>query len=311
MIGFLVDRKFPLLLTAIGPGGRGMRADLRLKAKQEADTYRVQLSGIPKDELNALFQREMRKKDEELTIHRLREDEARFFNQASAIADYSYWTKAAYWTLDEAVALAMGKNPEIVNPTSLAAYRTISPFVQRFDRFRNLAGRAVGIGKLFDPVLPSVFVNWTLENEIEIPDVMREAVVAGASRIDWEATSKHQMDLVEKLDRIFKLQQAEISNLTAAVADLKQQLAEVPEPQFAPEPTVKPQSPVERDNMLKVILAMAMDVYGHDPAKARSTAVGDICSALDLVGLHLSDDTVRRYLDAAEERLPEWRESKA
>ena len=61
----------------------------------------------------------------------------------------------------------------------------------------------------------------------------------------------------------------------------------------------------ERDSMLKLIWAMACHGYGCKSGLKRSDTVQKLMSALALTGLQLSDDTVRRHLKAAEERLPE------
>jgi hypothetical protein len=38
-----------------------------------------------------------------------REEQALFFNQPQAAADYVHWSKMAHWTLDEAIALSFWK----------------------------------------------------------------------------------------------------------------------------------------------------------------------------------------------------------
>jgi hypothetical protein len=51
--------------------------------------------------------------------------------------------------------------------------------------------------------------------------------------------------------------------------------------------------------MLKVIYAMAVRGFGIDPSDARSNLVPEILNDLELQGLSLSDDTVRRYIKPA------------
>jgi hypothetical protein len=76
----------------------------------------------------------------------------------------------------------------------------------------------------------------------------------------------------------------------------------------ASEISAKKVSPVEREGMLKVIFALAVRGYRYDPNTPRGDAVPEIVSDLALEGLQLSDDTVRRYLAAACDLLPKWRE---
>jgi len=51
---------------------------------------------------------------------RAKADEARrFYNAPEAQAQFDYWLGMDFWTLDEAVALLLGKNPQVVNAASI------------------------------------------------------------------------------------------------------------------------------------------------------------------------------------------------
>lgn len=78
---------------------------------------------------------------------------ARFYNQANAIANYRYWLALDFWTLDEAIALLLCRNPEIVTwnavnqamrpPKKFMGPAPVStPFLQRFERLRHAAQRS-------------------------------------------------------------------------------------------------------------------------------------------------------------------------
>ncbi|MGH6854785.1 MAG: hypothetical protein ACREDX_06615 [Aestuariivirga sp.] len=73
------------------------------------------------------------------------EDEAqRFLNQPYARADFEHWSKAAYWSIEEAVALSLGREPKVVHWKSVASYRQVSKFAQDYKNRRDLArGAAV------------------------------------------------------------------------------------------------------------------------------------------------------------------------
>lgn len=45
---------------------------------------------------------------------------ARFYNQPAARADFAFWCKAEFWTVEEAAALLLGRDPRVVNPNALA-----------------------------------------------------------------------------------------------------------------------------------------------------------------------------------------------
>ena len=58
----------------------------------------------------------------------------------------------------------------------------------------------------------------------------------------------------------------------------------------------KPLSTTERNTLLKLVIGMAIYGYNYDPASAKSTAPKGIADDLSILGISLSDDTVRKYL---------------
>src|SRR6266852_987351 len=114
------------------------------------------------------------------------EEEARFFNQPQAKADFDYWSKAEHWSLDEAIALVLGKAPEIVTWEKIKTYVGTSPFVKQYSRLRDLAERAKVWKKLYDPVLPPIFLKWAEDNEINVPARLSEKVSKLKGKlVDW------------------------------------------------------------------------------------------------------------------------------
>jgi hypothetical protein len=311
-IGFLFRRKFPAvpladLSTKPRPGGTTTLG--RIVRHEEAKRYRDELESLPDHELQMLLEIEKAKFFEETQ----REEEARFFNQPHAAADFDHWSRAEHWSLEEAVALAMGKAPEAVSWSKIESYGKVSPFVQRYGRLRDLAQRAVPWKKLYDPVLPSIFLKWAEDNEIEIPAELREKVSRLKGKAaDWKKNydelwamyNQHTADW----KKVAEQQSALLKALQQKTSDLEEELSKSKAAQVAPE-TTKSQSPIERQNMLKVIFSMAAGGYGYKPEDKRSTVVAEIVSDVALQGIVVSDDTVRRYLNEARNCLPEWQDS--
>lgn len=77
-------------------------------------------------------------------------------------------------TIDEAIALAFNKNPEIVNWESIKPYVDVSPFAKKYKQLRNLAIRAVAAGILSDPVIPSDFKKWREPLKYETADLVAD-----------------------------------------------------------------------------------------------------------------------------------------
>lgn len=67
----------------------------------------------------------------------------------------------------------------------------------------------------------------------------------------------------------------------------------------------------ERDTLLTLVIGMAIKGYSHDPAALKNNAPKEIADDLKALKIPITDDTVRKYLKQAAERvLPaDWRKS--
>jgi hypothetical protein len=188
IIEFFVHRKFRSVLGLLSSPpiqSRASRATTldRALSNQKRDRYRSELQALPSEQLLSLYQDESAKALADLQ----REEEARWFNQPQAAADFGHWSKAEHWSLDEAVALVLGKAPEVVNWSKLESLKQISPFVKNYERLRDLAHRAAAWKKLYDPVLPLLFFKWAKENDIDIPAALESKTEKFKGKlIDWK-----------------------------------------------------------------------------------------------------------------------------
>ncbi len=199
-ITFLVKRRFPDYerlrlppdIASLGNGGRTYAEQQR--RLDEAKQYREELCSKSVEELNALLEDA---KQQQLN-ERLREFEQierqRFYNQPNAVADFGHWSKAVYWSLDEAIALSFGKAPEVVTWTKLESFLGSSAFARQYSRVRDLATRAKNWGQLYDPVVPGIYLAWARRVDVVVPAELVTAVEArGIVVADWK-------DLYDKLD---------------------------------------------------------------------------------------------------------------
>lgn len=77
-------------------------------SSQGARAYRSELKRLNGVDLQKLYASERAKLEEPTQP----------FNQPDAAADIDHWSKASYWTLDEATALSLGRDPRRVIPTA-------------------------------------------------------------------------------------------------------------------------------------------------------------------------------------------------
>lgn len=180
-IDYLVNRKYPgskappvLSITNTGTSSSFNHAQHE-KFLADIKNYKEELFKKTQAEVKALYDAEYDKEVGLLQRQKDIEESQRFFNKISANADFVHWSKAAHWSLDEAIALSFGKSPEVVSWSKVKSYSEVSPFVKEYAKRRDLALRALPWKKLFDPVLPSIFFNWAKEIDIELPiELIRE-----------------------------------------------------------------------------------------------------------------------------------------
>jgi hypothetical protein len=295
---------------------------------------------MPKAELQALYKKEKEQAGRDQQANLLLEEQLRFYNRASAIADFEHWSKATYWTLDEAVALSLGKAPEVVNWASIEPYTETSPFATNYARIRDLVSRARAWQQLSDPVHPGSFLAWAKRNGIPYPPELEEQVSARGKLIadwktlydqqkvqyeekttalkqqiaDWRALcERKQADFKEHIaaaDAHITEQHTRIAESHEAIAKLVEERDQLHERLVHIEKTQtaaakeKPLLTKERETVLKMIITMAKEKYGYDPQATRNEATAEIVSDLELLGFSLDADTVRRWLKEGAERLP-------
>ncbi len=123
-------------------------------------------------------------------------------------ADFGYWAKMDFWTLEEATCLSIGFKPESMpkKPVLPSPRSTLVFFYERFELFRRADLRN---GKSPDQIEPREFVAWVLEKEIEIPKEL-ERILGGQSQNRRPAMLK-TVD-VRKYDSALKVLLGLISN---------------------------------------------------------------------------------------------------
>lgn len=270
MSQYLTMRKFPAAfpMSEYFDTGRRLDAHLnpeeRVKLRADADAYQEELYSKPREELERMCAEERPKEQEERRIKAEKEEKDRYFNQPDVNADFDFWSKAAYWTLDEAVALSLGKDPKKVKWDDIKSLIDRSPFIQEYGKRRNLANRAKATGQIKEPTPPSAFVQWSHENDLSFPQQLAEKLKVRMKKTD----------------------------------------AATPTPSAPVKPKADELKTREKDTLLKLVIGMAVAGYRYDPKATKNQAVADITDDLAKLGLSLDADTVRRWLKEAASILP-------
>jgi hypothetical protein len=226
---------------------------------------------------------------EEQRLKAEREEERREqqfpFNKMEAMADAEvcdYWCKASYWTPEDAVALALGRNPKLVTRKSVHVYQHMSKFATAYLDLERLVDRACSTLELSPRMTPQSFENWAGLKQISLPEDLKTALRnRGASSVDWKTAYEQE-----------KARNAELGGM---IEEMRRAKSATPAQSIATR---------ERDSLLKLVIGMALGYYGYDPTATRTTTSREIANDLQKYRLSLDEDTIRKYLNEAKELLP-------
>jgi hypothetical protein len=154
-IQFLVERRFGRLPR--NADGQVVVASQTYSNMQEAmNAYRDELLVKTPEEVQTMYEFEYAKQQQEERAKADLEEGKRFFNQQNAAAEITHWSRTPYWSLDEATALSLGKEPRVVDWDNVKSFTAASPFARKYERLRDLILRAQAVQQLHDPALPGL-----------------------------------------------------------------------------------------------------------------------------------------------------------
>ena len=146
-----------------------------------ARDYAEHIDGLTSQELYQAYALEGALYEEAAEKAAVAYDAKEFYNSSAADADFSFWLKAAAWHVDKAISLSRGKDPRVVNLTSLRSPRmSTSPFRIEYMRRRWLVERAIEAGQLNAFMTPNSFIEWSMKTGIKLPPAMLNQDESGA-----------------------------------------------------------------------------------------------------------------------------------
>lgn len=326
----LEDEAFPSRLT-----GNGLSSS---ESQKNVQHYKDELEALTPNELNQLILKTRTRYEEMAKEKANKEEQARSFNQPHAKAHFEHWVKMAYWSIDEAVALSLGRDPNYVSWKHVQSLTSISPFAAQFSAKREIAIRAKTMGQLWEQTVPSNFLAWAKRVGFEFPVELIASVQAlGIQIADWKTlydgqkklnetmqnqlvekhdshmaslrehsayidkTGEEQTRLIKRYKDLLTIKDDTIAKREEHIQHLMTRIAEIEAQGQSKEKSL---SVRERESLLKLIIGMAVDGYGYDPKGGRSPIAKELSDHLLRLGLSLSDDTIRSYLNEAKEHLP-------
>ena len=229
LVEFLSLRMFPEKLTMAAQSEivSGARKDEALTYLQNALEYETELRELNPDALLALIEDE-RDRDKQAELEEAAKLETeRFFNKPTARAYYRSWVERNHWTLDEATALILGKDPKVVNWDSIDPLVHKSAFARRYESLRRQFLRARFDGMLFEPLVPADFLRYAKSIGFALP-----------IQLDTLLQSNDE-DRVRSQQRA--LDEIQLAKLRRAIEEAAAPRDPEPEPEPEPEPIAEEQ----------------------------------------------------------------------
>lgn len=186
--------------------------------------------------------------------------------------DYDFWMGMASWSKDDAIALAVGMDPDV------ADWR-IHMSDDQNKRVRQIERAIItGVFPNSDLINPRDFLSEMMSNDYEFPKGLMAAAKARKVKIkNW----KHAHDAV-----VAKFEVTSRSDVMSADAKSGSKL---PTPRL--------------ESCYRIILGVACTRYGYDPKKNYNTATKKIFRDIEKSGIKITDETILSTLRKAYEEV--------
>lgn len=289
MIGYLVRVEFA---DVTGPFAIDPELALSIGFRRHIEKYRElqsELEQLSNDEITEKYKHLKIWENSNVKNPRRPKSEGYPFNRLSGRADFDLWAKMAHWTVDEFVALSLGRNPKVCSWPWIENILNDSAFASEFAVRREICVRAIGAGQMYSNTIPTFFLAWAGRIRISVPVELVQAVEdLGYQIADWKTLYDQRGSELAKLSRRI----AELENHTSSEGSAIKK---------TPNQSLQTR---ERNNLLKLVIGMAVGWYGYDPLSAKNRQTKQIADDLEKLGLSLSEDTIRKYLAEGKELLP-------
>lgn len=323
VIGWLVHEKY---------GGYDVEAKLQglmqrilPEHEQDAEDLKELFKRLPEPRVRQHFANRIRAVIQEATEVVADRESTLFFNAPISVADVDFWSKAAMWSVEEAAALTFGRNPYRVNWSTLKAEGAAeTSFAIGYIQVVELINRSVQAGILLTPICPKAYLEWCRRFDLEVSALLVDAVERLSGRVfDWYEEFVRLSDMYDQQTRNILAWQDAYKDIQACYTYTRENLERADEREIQLIQVVdnlrqqmrdmerQKLSSRERESMLKLIGGMAVAAYRYDSSAKRNQATAEIANDLQLNGVALSDDTIRKYLKEAAELLPSVTEQEA
>lgn len=141
-----------------------------------------------------------------------------------AEADFVYWANMPFWTLDEGIALLLGKDPERVNWGVIRHYVNSEFSIDLcfdYSKLRTLILRSLDVGEIEESNSPAVFLTWAESKQVKIPEMLHQQVAHRKDDIKDGTSVIDQFNVVTIKEKEIEGLKEEINLLQKRIVELE------------------------------------------------------------------------------------------
>lgn len=188
------------------------------------------------------------------------------------LADFDYWTRMAKYNLIEVTLLTLGLEPtsffrDRLDPTSYSRRQRSKADEFALRRFEMVRRQFAPHGQT-GSVYPKNLIQWVRSIQLDCHPAF-----------------------IRMLDVVDARENGQVDPIPAVDGKIEDAMERAPEGR-------------EMASMAKLLTAIAMEEYGYDPTRRRSPIPREIEGIADRLGLPVSQDTIRKYLQMGAKFLP-------
>jgi hypothetical protein len=183
LVKLLSERLYPEKMTLLAKfdlltGDRRQRA---ISYIEECQAYEAELRQLSVPTLLALADDESHQEKEMQKERAEQEEYNRFFYDRSSRANYTPWIGREQWSVDEATALLLGKNPEVVNWQTINPLVYKSQFAERYSALRQKITDAVEANKVHSSRTPAAYLYYASSIGFVLPADLQVLLMPSSS----------------------------------------------------------------------------------------------------------------------------------
>lgn len=234
-----------------------------------------------------------------------------FWEEPQTKAEFEYWTKMPTWSLEEIVALSLGKCPYFVSSDKFVHGTRGTDFSTAYFSRLEIVQRHYADGELSERTRPTRVVEWALEYDFPMPKELVERVQQMELRRMEKRNTQFGTIGAETIQHIASVQNpvvdgvTEESNATSKPSDTPDLPIEGPDlpstskESEAVDPNEQPLHPKHRKTLLTLIGVMVLKSYRYKIGSDLGALTHTLESQLIDLGIQMHKDTIRNYVRSA------------